>query len=68
MAQADFEQFKQLVLQDFSLQEQLRLFTERDEFIMQVIEISGKYGFQITIEDIEEVWQTNSRLLIERWI
>ncbi|MEP6901060.1 MAG: hypothetical protein ABJA66_04875 [Actinomycetota bacterium] len=68
MAQADFEQFKQLVLQDFSLQEQLRVFTERGTLFTKVIEISGKYGFQITTEDIEEVWRTNSRLWIERWI
>jgi hypothetical protein len=68
MSLADFEQFKQLVLEDISLQEELRRFTDRREFFNKVIEAGEKHGFRITTADIEEVWRTNSSLWINRWI
>jgi Nif11 domain len=68
MAREDFEQFKQIVLQNFSLREKLRGFGERDELIAKVIEIGEEYGFLIMREDVEEVLRENSRLWIERWI
>jgi hypothetical protein len=68
MAREDFEQFKQIVLQDFALREKLRGFSERDELIAKVIEIGEEYGFLIMREDVDEALRANSRLWIERWI
>jgi len=68
MSQESFEQFRNVVLEDLSLQERLRVFTERDEFIASVVESGAERGFQFTAEDVSEAMNANRRGWIERWI
>jgi len=68
MSLENFERFRELVLRDLSLQEQLREIAERRVFIQQVVELSAKHGFEITPEDVEEAMRRNRRAWIERAI
>jgi hypothetical protein len=68
MSQESFEQFRNVVLEDLSLQERLRVFTERDEFIARVVESGAERGFQFTAEEVMEAMNASRRGWIERWI
>jgi predicted ribosomally synthesized peptide with nif11-like leader len=68
MSQEQFEQFRNIVLEDLSLQEKLRAFTGRDEFISCVVDAGAEFGFQFTAEDVAEAMRANRRAWIERWI
>ncbi|MGC2236230.1 MAG: Nif11-like leader peptide family natural product precursor [Pyrinomonadaceae bacterium] len=68
MSQENFEQFRNVVLEDLSLQKQLRAFTKRDIFIARVVKLGAERGFQFTAEDVEEAMNANRRDWIERWI
>lgn len=68
MSQEQFEQFRNVVLEDLSLQKQLRAFTKRDMFVAHVVKLGAERGFQFTAEDVEEAMNTNQRDWIERWI
>lgn len=68
MSQEQFEQFRNVVLEDLSLQKQLREFTRRNMFVAQVVKSGAERGFQFTAEDVEEAMNANHRDWIERWI
>jgi hypothetical protein len=68
MSQEDFERFREIVLRDLSLQEQLREIVERPVFIQKVVELGANRGFEITPADVEEAMRRNRRAWIERWI
>lgn len=68
MSQENFERFRQLVLQDLSLQERLRKITDRPVFIEKIVEISAERGYEITPEEVEEAMRRNRRAWLERWI
>jgi len=66
MSQENFEQFRQVVLEDSALQERLRAFTARDEFIVRVVESGAEFGFAFAAEDVVEAMRANRRAWIER--
>ena len=68
MSQEQFEQFRNVVLEDLSLQKQLRAFTGRDTFIPCVVKLGAERGFQFTAEDVEDAMNASRRVWIERWI
>jgi hypothetical protein len=68
MSQENFEQFRNLVLEDLSLQKELRAFTLRDVFIARVVQSGAERGFQFTAEDVVEAMNASRRAWIERWI
>ncbi|HEY0426268.1 MAG TPA: Nif11-like leader peptide family natural product precursor [Pyrinomonadaceae bacterium] len=68
MSQENFEKFRQIVLEDLPLQESLRGFTERDEFVARVVETGAARGIEFTAEDVWEAMRENRRVWIERWI
>ncbi len=68
MSQQSLEQFRQLVLQDVTLQEQLRATTDKRQFVALVVQLSAQHGYTITVEDIEAGIQVGRRSWIERWI
>ena len=68
MSEGNFERFREIVLQDLSLQEQLREITERSVFIQKVVELSAECGCEITPEDVEEAMRRSRRAWNERWI
>lgn len=68
MTQEDFENFRQIVLRDLSLQARLRSVTERSLCIQKIIEAGAENGFEITREDIEEALYQSRREWREKWI
>lgn len=68
MSQENFEQFRNIVLEDLSLQKQLRAFTREDRFIVRVVKLGAERGFQFTYEDVKEAMRASRRAWIERWI
>jgi len=68
MSQEQFEKFRQVVLEDLSLQKQLRAFTERDSFVDRVVKFGAEGGFQFTEEDVREAMRTGRRDWMEKWV
>jgi hypothetical protein len=68
MSQKDFEQFRQLVLEDISLQKRLRNITRRHTFAARAVKLGAERGFQFTAQDVYEALGEWRRLWIERWI
>ena len=68
MSQKDFEQFRQLVLEDQTLQKQLRNFTRRHKFVARTVELGAERGFQFTAEEVYGALDESRRLWLERWI
>jgi predicted ribosomally synthesized peptide with nif11-like leader len=68
MSQENFERFRQIVLEDLSLQERLRAIEEREPFVSRVVEMGAECGIEFTAEDVREAIRANRRAWIERWI
>jgi hypothetical protein len=68
MSKENLNHFCRLVLSELNLQNQLKILTERDDFIPRVIELGAEKGFEISREDIEFQLRENRRLWHERWI
>lgn len=60
--------FRQHVLTDRQLQEQLREMTDLQEFISLVVSLGKERGFEFTGEDVEETLNEGRRAWIERGI
>jgi hypothetical protein len=54
MSKRSFDEFRDIVLADNELQEDLRRLSDRNEFIARVVELSRDKGFQCTPSEIEE--------------
>ena len=67
MPQNAFEQFRGLVLEDVSLQVELRDLSG-DEFVTRVVELGAAEGFEFAADDVLAAMRENKRLWIERWI
>lgn len=68
MSKRDFEQFRRSVLEDPSLQKQLRNITRRHIFTARVVKLGVERGFQFTVEEVYEALGEARRLWNERWI
>lgn len=68
MSEENFEQFRQLVLQDLGLQERLREVDDREAFPALVVKAGDERGYAFTAEDVEAALRRNGRAWVERWI
>ena len=68
MSQEQFEQFRQVVLQDVTLQKRLRNFTRYDRFIARVVKLGAERGFEFTADEVLEAINASRRSWIERWL
>ena len=68
MSQEQFEQFRNVVLEDLTLQRELQSFTGRDEFIARAVEAGAALGFEFTADEVTEAINAARRAWIERWI
>ena len=68
MSLEDFEKLRQIVLQDFSLQKELREIAEREMFISRIVEIGSERGLHFGEKEVSEALRENRRVWIERWI
>ena len=68
MSQEEFEQFRNVVLEDLPLQKRLRNFTRHDRFIRRVVRLGAERGFEFTADEVLEAINASRRAWIERWI
>ena len=65
MVQNSFEAFRDLVLADEELQQDLRRFSNRGEFVKRIVEMGQEHDFQFTADEIEEEMRLARRVLNE---
>lgn len=68
MPKNKFEEFRQLVLAEESLQEELRAITDRKVFIDRLIELGIENDCEFTSDDVEEAMRISRRIWTEREI
>ncbi len=66
MPRDDFERFRNEVLHDLSLQEQLRDIQDRELFIKQVVRLGREHGYSFDIAEVTSAMQASRRAWIER--
>ena len=60
-----FEEFREIVLNDESLQRQLRGLMDMDEFISRVVELGRVHGFSFTAYDVGDAVRASQRSWLE---
>ena len=63
-----FEEFRELVLGDVSMQKDLQAKTDSVEFVPRVVELARMHGFEFTAADVEDEMRRNRREWFERGI
>ena len=63
-----FQRFRQLVLDDPTLQAPLRQSADREAFIAQVLELGRERGYEFSHHDVSEAINAARRTWLERWI
>lgn len=66
MPEKGFEEFRELVLSDDSLQRELRNLTDRNEFIKSVIRLGEERGYKFTSAYLESEMRKGRRVSTER--
>lgn len=65
---ASFEQFRQLVLKDATLQERLRETPNLSAFLDLTMQLGEELGYSFTVEDIQGALRESRRAWLQRWI
>jgi len=64
----EFERFREEVLADLNLQEQLRRTPDKESFQKLLVALGGERGYRFTQADVEDALRTARRRWIERWL
>ncbi len=68
MANSSFEQFRQIVFQDATLQRELHELVDPNEFIARVVALGAARGFDFNTKDVQQAMTDGRRAWIERHI
>lgn len=68
MSKVNLQDFCRMILNDLEIQDRLKNVTDRDKFILKVVELGEKSGFEFTSEDVEEQMRENRRQWHEKWM
>ncbi len=68
MTQASFEQFRELVFQDATLQAELKTVVEHDEFVALTVRLGTERGYSFTDADVLAAERAARRAWLERWL
>lgn len=68
MSTASFEQFRQLVLNDPALQQQLRSTPNMQAFLDLTVQLGVEHGYDFSIDEVQAALQASRRAWLERWI
>lgn len=68
MSTSSFEQFRQLVLDDPALQQQLRAEYGLHAFLELVVRLGAEHGYEFSAEEVHAALQASRRTWLERWI
>ena len=64
----DLEKLRAIVFHDETLQKDLQVISDREEFIARVLEIGKERDLNFTEEDVLQAMNEQRRAWIERWI
>jgi predicted ribosomally synthesized peptide with nif11-like leader len=68
MSHENLDNFRELVLQDLSLQEKLRDIADRTVFLSIVVQLGAQSGYSFTAQEVEAALRASQRAWIERWL
>ena len=68
MSQENFDRFRNLVLEDVTLQDQLKDITDYQLFADTVVNIGNERGYRFTKLEVESAVNASRRAWFERWI
>ncbi|HEY0003429.1 MAG TPA: Nif11-like leader peptide family natural product precursor [Pyrinomonadaceae bacterium] len=68
MSQESLDQFRLLVLEDVSLQKQLRETPDRDSFLRLMLQLGEERGYSFTAETVEQALRDEHRAWVMRWV
>lgn len=68
MSSASFEQFRQLVLSDPGLQQQLRATPDLYAFLDLTVQLGVERGYDFSVEEVQAALQASRRAWLERWV
>jgi hypothetical protein len=68
MSRESFEQFRQLVLQDISLQERLRVTPDHESFLALLLQLGQERDYDFTVEDVEAAIRESQMAWRLRWV
>lgn len=64
----NLERFRELVLNDASLHDELRATPDLEAFVARAVELGRERGCEFTTETVRAAVQEARRALLERWI
>jgi hypothetical protein len=64
----DFQELRRIVLQNWALQKDLQKISDREDFVIKVVEIGREKGLNVESEDVLEAMREGRRVWVERWI
>lgn len=67
MSHESLDQFRQLVLQDRALQEQLRDLTDQEAFVALLVQLGAERGFAFSAEEVLAALSAGRRAWLMRW-
>jgi len=68
MSQEALNQFRQLVLEDISLQERLRETPDRETFLRLVLQLGAERGCDFTAVEVQAAMQASYQAWLMRWV
>ena len=68
MSEQRLEQFRQLVLEEVSLQEKLIKAPDLEAFLGLVVRLGEERGYIFAVDDVEAALHASRRAWLERWI
>lgn len=68
MPTASFEEFRQLVLSDPALQQQLRATPNLPAFLDLTVQLGTELGYTFAVEEVRAALQASRRAWLERWV
>lgn len=66
MSSTALEQFREMVLADPTLQQQLASVVDRDRFVLRVVQLGAIHGFRFTVEEVQQAMHANRRAWFEQ--
>jgi len=64
----NFERFRQLVLEDPALHDQLRATGDGEAFVARAVQLGGERGCAFTPETVSAVLQEQRQARLQKWI
>jgi len=68
MSKESFEEFSDLVLGNFDLQQKLQTPNDLESFLALTVQLGNEHGYAFTTEDVAIAYNKSRRAWFERWL